>query len=165
MATDQKVGGSNPLAHVVKRKGDAKSISLFFSEAKRKIRTRFVSPLRSGRRKAKVHWTLCVLRFAPVGAEPRSTGPCAPSSARFCFESRKPLFIKASGFFHALRIRIVLWSTVVHLYRARFKSELTRTGSLPIEFDYCRDFYAIKGTYYAIRTKTCYRIFSPNMIK
>ena len=125
----------------------------------------FVSPLRSGRRKAKVHWTLCVLRFAPVGAEPRSTGPCAPSSARFCFESRKPLFIKASGFFHALRIRIVLWSTVVHLYRARFKSELTRTGSLPIDFDYCRDFYAIKGTYYAIRTKTCYRIFSPNMIK
>ena len=99
----------------VKRKGDAKSISLFFSEATRKIRTRFVSPLRSGRRRAKVHWTLCVLRFAPVGAKPRSTGPCAPSSARFYFESRKPLFIKVSGFFHALRIRLVLWSTVVHL--------------------------------------------------
>ena len=105
------------------------------------------------------------LRFAPVGAKSRSTEPCAFSSARFCFESRKPLFIKASGFFHALRIRLVLWSTVVHLYRAHFKSELTGTGSLPIDFDHCRDFYAIKGAYYAIRTKTCYRIFSPNMIK
>ena len=108
----------------VKRKGDAKSISLFFSEATRKIRPRV----------------------------------CISASLRSA-QSQGPLDLVRSPLRSGRR------KAKVHLYRARFKSELTRTGSLPIDFDYCRDFYAIKGAYYAIRTKTCYRIFSPNMIK
>ena len=35
------------------------------------------SPLRFGRRKTKVPRTLCGPRSAPVGAKPRSPGPCA----------------------------------------------------------------------------------------
>ena len=74
MATDQKVGGSNPLAHAVKQKGDAKSISFFVLEAG-----------------ADDTNTGSYLRSAPVGAGPRSPGPCAVSAPLRSAQDQDPL--------------------------------------------------------------------------
>ena len=67
MATDQKVGGSNPLAHARTKKRDAIA-SLFFRSSERVARTHAMHGFG--------------LRFAPVGPKPTSTGRRGPSSAR-----------------------------------------------------------------------------------
>ena len=96
MATDQGVGGSNPLAHVRTRKESELYSGSFLVVATRMTRTRgsvsaslrsaqnrsppdFVRPLAH---KESVTRTGFGLRSTPVGAEPKSTGLRAPSRAQ-----------------------------------------------------------------------------------
>ena len=73
-----------------KKKTKVKRPSFSFQDAQRPRTCGSRSPLRSGRSRANVHWTSCGLRFAPVGAKPRSPGPRAVSASLRSAQSRGP---------------------------------------------------------------------------
>ena len=113
MATDQGVGGSNPLTHAIIKKGICHKAYLFFDVRVRsdsngfKVSGDHRSP--SVGASLGVHRTPRGLRFAPVGAKPRSTGPRAPShalSARLGSGSRYISCLRLIHFFMNLCCRL-----------------------------------------------------------